>query len=97
MWRNELEEALNCMDRGMVSPFSPDGVKRWVECCARCFNVAHIVILRGGRRAKACPRCLVLLDGQPGMMREDGLGWEEMEEKGMLNKKPMKNRIKRFL
>jgi hypothetical protein len=62
----ELEQTYDCIDRGVVSAFSVDGVTRWIESCARCYAFAHLLIMhQDGARVKACPRCLVILhDGE---------------------------------
>ena len=104
---NEMEKRLKCEDRGPVDPFSEDGL-RWVVSCARCMHTAHVVILlTGGERKYACPRCLVFLDGsittspmkQPVSEIKKRKSWEEFQkERAMRKTHPaVKNRIERYL
>ena len=87
--RNEMEERLNCEDRGKVDP-SCDGRYLWVVCCYRCNHTAHIVIREFGVRGYACPRCLVYLDGDPHPQQR------HLSE--LRNRKPgTSNRIKGYL
>jgi hypothetical protein len=97
----ELERALNCIDRGQVSEFSTDGRRTWIECCARCHAVAHLVILHeNNARVRACPRCLVVLDGEyfmgPQVPPRDVFDWKKMVDKAKhINNR--NNRIKRYM
>ena len=104
---NEIEKRLKCEDRGPVDPFNEDGM-RWVVSCARCMHTAHVVILlTGGERKYACPRCLVFLDGsittspmKPSVSMEVNhhKSWEDFRERAKRKTHPaVKNRIARYL